>query len=68
MSAPAHIYLTDATGRLSETPTEFVIGTKLGELHQGYYRVIFTGPEIYGKRFFRSAADYAIFTRNRVGV
>ena len=60
-----YIYLTNWQGKLSKTPTPFVVGTRLGELQQGYHRVMFTGPEIYGKRFFRSEADYVSFTTNR---
>jgi hypothetical protein len=61
-----YIYLTDWHGELSKTPTKFRVGTKLGEEQQGYHRVMFTGPEIYGKRFFRSHVDYIIFLTNRI--
>ena len=60
------IYLTNWTGELEKTPTKFKVGTKLGEEQQGFYRVMFTGPAIYGKRFFRSEVDYVIFVTNRV--
>ena len=62
---PEYIYLTNWDGSISKTPTKFVVGTRLGELQQGYHRVMFTGPDIYGKRFFRSERHYFNFMKNR---
>ena len=57
------IRITDAFGHESAHPTEFDVGSEDGESR--FFRVIFTGPDITGKRFFENENVYKAFVWNR---